>query len=509
MFSKVFSAHVTGIQADMVEVETDIGSMGLPSFSMVGLADAAVRESRDRVKSALKNINMNIFAKPITINFAPADFKKEGTHFDLPVAVGLAVSGGSIPQPDEDILFAGELSLDGRLRGVTGILPMAVYARDNGFKKFVIPAENADEAAIVDGVDILPFENLTDVFDMLNGGSVCEPHRVDIASIFDRKSFSSVDFSEVKGQQTARRCAEIAASGMHNLFMLGTPGSGKTMIARRVSTIMPEMSLDEIIETTKIHSVAGLVKGKSDLAAERPFFAPHHTSSNVALVGGTSKATPGQVSLASNGVLFLDEFLEFNRSVLETLRQPLEDNEVTIARAGRTVTYPAKFMLVAAANPCPCGYLGDKKRECRCTASQIQKYRSRLSGPLMDRIDLHVEVQGVDIKDLAEMKDGESSEVVRDRVQQAHDIQKSRFKNSGISFNSQMTEKLTKEFCRLDASSAKIIETAADRYALSARAYSKILKTSRTIADLEGSAEIMPHHVLESLQYRMLNSDQI
>jgi magnesium chelatase family protein len=509
MFSRVFSAHVTGIEADVVEVEVDIGSMGLPSFNMVGLADAAVRESRDRVKSALKNINMNVFAKPITINLAPADFKKEGTHFDLPVAVGLAVSGKMLPEVSGDILFAGELSLDGRLRGVSGILPMAAYAAKNGFKKMIVPYENADEAAIVEGIEIFPFKELSEVFSFLRGDSSLTPYHVDLDTILDRNINCSVDFADVKGQQTARRCAEIGASGMHNIFMLGTPGSGKTMIARRMPTIMPDMSLTEAIETTKIHSVAGLVKSKNDLAAERPFFAPHHTSSNVALVGGTSKATPGQVSLASNGVLFLDEFLEFNRSVLETLRQPLEDGEVTIARAGRTVTYPAKFMLVAAANPCPCGYLGDKKRECSCSPTQIQKYRSRLSGPLMDRIDLHVEVQSVDISDLAKMGDGESSEIIRDRVQRAHDIQKLRFKDEVISFNSQMSEKQMKSYCKLDSGSAGIIETAARRYALSARAYSKILKTSRTIADLEGSDKIEANHVLESLQYRMLDSENL
>ncbi len=363
MFSKVFSAHVNGVDAEIVEVETDIASMGLPAFSMVGLADAAVRESRDRVRSALKNINMNVFAKPITINLAPADFKKDGTHFDLPLAIGLAISGGFISSDPKDTIFAGELSLDGKLRGVSGILPITIAAKDAGFRNIVLPSQNADEAAIVEGINVYSMNTLDEALSFANEPSPFSPHKVDAISLFKKKnSFYKDDFSEVKGQKTARRCAEIAAAGMHNLMMIGSPGSGKTMIARRLPGIMPEMSLSEAIETTKIHSVAGLVKSAKDLKSTRPFFAPHHTSSNVSLIGGTSKAVPGQVSLATNGVLFLDELLEFNRSVLETLRQPLEDGEVTIARAARTVTYPAKFMLTAAANPCPCGYLGDNKK---------------------------------------------------------------------------------------------------------------------------------------------------
>lgn len=501
MFSKFFSAHVNGIDAELVEIETDLASMGLPSFNMVGLADASVRESRERVRSALKNLNINVFAKPITINLAPADFKKDGTHFDLPVAVGLARSGGSISSSAEDTLFAGELSLDGKLRRVNGILPIVLCAKKAGFKKAVIPKENADEAAIVSGIDIHPMDRLDEVLHLIENPSEYKPYKIDTKALFSKNSFYAEDFSEVKGQKTARRCAEIAAAGMHNLLMIGAPGSGKTMIARRLPGIMPEMSLDEAIETTKIHSVAGLVRSAKDLKSTRPFFAPHHTSSNIALIGGTSKTIPGQVSLATNGVLFLDELLEFSRSVLETLRQPLEDGEVTIARASRSVTYPAKFMLAAAANPCPCGYLGDSKKECSCTQSQITKYRARLSGPLMDRIDLHVEVQSVEISDLSSMDEGESSEVIRARVQQAHSIQ---HKRAG-KFNSRLTEKDLKNHCKLDQQCSKILETAASKYSLSARAYSKILKTSRTIADLEGSEFIQPKHLLESLQYRMMN----
>jgi magnesium chelatase family protein len=500
MFSKVFSAHVTGIDAEIVEVETDIGSVGLPSFSMVGLADAAVKESRDRVRSALKNVQMSVFAKPITINLAPADFKKEGTHFDLPVAIGLSISGGFIKRQPDDTLFAGELSLDGRLREVSGILPITLAAKNSGFKNIVIPKGNADEAAIVPGINIFPFSTFDEVLCHIENPASSESYTIDVLSLFQKNRYYTEDFSEIKGQKTAKRCAEIAAAGMHNMLMIGSPGSGKTMIARRIPTILPEMTLDEAIETTKIHSVAGLVKSAKDLKNTRPFFSPHHTSSNVALIGGTSKAVPGQVSLATNGVLFLDEMLEFSKNVLETLRQPMEDGEVTIARAARTVTYPAKFMLVAAANPCPCGYLGDRAKECKCSLSQVAKYRSRLSGPLMDRIDLHVEVQSVNVPELTSMETGETSSDIRDRIIKAHDIQKAR---SG-KFNSRLTEKEIRKFCKTDTASTAILETAARKYSLSARAYSKLLKTARTIADLEGSADIQPKHLLESLQYRLL-----
>lgn len=505
MFSKVFSALVNGIDAEIVEVETDIAPVGLPSFSMVGLAEAAVRESRDRVKAAMKNISMNIFAHPITVNLAPGDIKKEGTHFDLPVAIGLVCSSGMLKSVPEDCLFAGELSLDGRLRAVSGILPISAGAAKAGFKKIIVPKENGDEAAIISGIKVYPFEDLSSVIEFIKSDCEGAEHQVNRESLFSSNREYHVDFSDVKGQFTARRCAEIAAAGMHNLFMVGSPGSGKTMIAKRIPTIMPDMTLDEAIETTKIHSVAGLIRNSGDIAAQRPFFSPHHTSSNIALIGGTSKATPGQVSLASNGVLFLDEFLEFNRSVLETLRQPLEDREVTIARAGKTITYPAKFMLVAAANPCPCGYLGDKHKECTCSQAQIQKYRSRLSGPLMDRIDLHVEVSSVDISELSGLKDGEPSEIIRKRVEQAHNIQKKRFKGSKTKFNSTMTEKDVKKYCVLDAGLSSLLEKAAKSYSLSARAYSKVLKTARTIADLDNSENIASKHLLEALQYRLVH----
>lgn len=502
MFSKIYSALVNGIDAELVEVETDIASVGLPSFNMVGLAETAVRESRDRVRAAMKNIDMNIFAHPITVNLAPGDVKKEGTHFDLPMAIGLARSAGLLPDVPSDCMFAGEVALDGHLRGVAGILPISAGAAKAGFKKLIVPSDNADEAAIIDKIEVYPFDDLSSVLAFIKNDCTGTPYKCDMAKLFTHKQTDGADFADVRGQFAVRRCAEIAAAGMHNMFMVGAPGSGKTMIARRIPTIMPEMTIEEAIETTKIHSVAGLIRNSCDIALDRPFLAPHHTSSNVALIGGTSKATPGQVSLASNGVLFLDELLEFNRAVLETLRQPMEDREVTIARAGKTVTYPANFMLVAAANPCPCGYLGDKQRQCTCSQAQIQKYRSRMSGPLMDRIDLHVEVASVGISELSAMGDGESSESVRARVIRAHDVQKARFKKSHTNFNSRMTEKELKKYCALSPQTAALLEKAAKSYMMTARSYSKVLKTARTIADLDSSEKIETKHLLEALQYR-------
>lgn len=507
MFARVHTAYVMGIEGIGVEVEVDVGTMGLPSFAVVGLAEGAVKESRDRVKSALRNMEFNLFARPITINLAPADFRKEGTHFDLPIAIGLIAASTEQKLATEGTLFIGELSLDGNLRGVSGVLPIALAARKLGFSRIVLPADNKDEAALVKDIAVYGFSHLSEVLAFLNGTEEGKAHSVDVAEVFLSARSYTEDFADVKGQFTARRAAEIAAAGMHNILFIGTPGSGKTMIARRIPTILPDMTLDEALVTTKVHSVAGMVRDQGTLVATRPFISPHHTASDVAIIGGGAKAMPGHVSLATNGVLFLDEMLEFNRSVLEVLRQPLEDGQVTIARAGRTVTYPANFMLVSASNPCPCGYLGDTRRECSCAQSAIQRYRSRLSGPLLDRIDLHVQVSAVDVSDLSSYQEGESSAAVRERVQRAHDLQRKRFAGTDVFFNSSIPEKQLRDACKLSKKTEQILENAMRKFSLSARAYGKILKTGRTIADLDGADAVDTRHVLEALQYRMLDSE--
>lgn len=504
MFTKISSAHLIGIESVCVDVEVDIKSMGMPSFTVVGLAEGAVRESRERVKSSLKNLGFNLFANSITVNLAPADFKKEGTHFDLPMAIGLLKAFGVFDAETDDTLFIGELSLDAKLRGTNGVLPMVIDAADNGFKKVILPQENAEEASVVSGMEVYGFHLFTDVLRFLKGDINKEPFKTDIYTYFKNARKFSLDFSDVKGQFFAKRAAEIAAAGMHNLLFVGSPGSGKTMIAKRISSILPTMTVDEAIQTTKIHSVAGLVRDKGSLVVNRPFVAPHHTSSDVSVIGGTREVRPGAVSVAHNGILFLDEILEFKRSVLEVLRQPLEDGYVTVSRANRSVIYPADFMLVGACNPCPCGNLGDKVKPCTCSPYQIQRYRSRLSGPLMDRIDLQVSVNSIDFKDLSNMQPGESSDTIRSRVENAIQTQKERFSEEHINYNAQMSERMLRKYCKLNEEGLKILENINRKYGLSARAYSKLLKVSRTIADLEGTDEIKPAHVLEAVRYRFL-----
>lgn len=503
MFSKVLTFHLVGIDAVLVDVEVDIREMGLPSFTVVGLAEGAVKESKERVKSALKNLNFNFFSKPITLNLAPADIKKDGSHFDLPIAIGLIAAAGFITKELMDTVFVGELSLDGDLRGVNGVLPMTLSAVSSGIKNIIVPYENGQEAAIVDGINVYGFKNLSEVVGFLVGDLEGERFKIEKSQKEDDRLLYDVDFMDVKGQFLARRAAEIAASGMHNMLMVGSPGSGKTMIAKRIPTILPPMSLEESIETTKIHSVAGILKNKGRLVRERYFSSIHHTTSDIALIGGTRDARPGAISIAHNGVLFLDEFLEFKRTVLEVLRQPMEDGVITVSRANRTVTYPAKFMLVAACNPCPCGFYGDPVKQCVCSEIQVKRYRGRLSGPLMDRIDIHVHVASLNFDELSSIPNGESSETIRKRVEQVHLIQRERFKKDKIYFNSQMAEKHIKKYCQLNQDSISLLEKVNKKYHFSARSYSKILKVARTIADMDGAEGIETRHIMEAVKFRI------
>jgi magnesium chelatase family protein len=509
MLSKVLSATVLGIDAHPVEIEVDVSSRGLPHFSIVGLPDAAVKESKDRVRTALKNIGFGFPLRPITVNLAPADLKKEGSSFDLPIAIGLAVSEGAI---ESDIaagfLFTGELSLDGRIKPVRGALSVALLCKELGLR-LIVPHENVKEAAVVDSVSVIGAKNLPDVIGLLRGTKTFEPARSDlIETIADQSAFDE-DFSDVKGQEHAKRALEVAATGGHNVLMIGPPGSGKTMLTKRLPWILPPITFDEALETTRIHSVAGLLKDGTPLVGQRPFRSPHHTISNVALIGGGPFPRPGEVSIAHNGVLFLDELPEFKRNVLEVLRQPIESGEATVSRAAGTITYPASFMLVAAMNPCPCGYLGDPHHQCVCTHGHIHRYRSRVSGPLLDRIDIHIEVPAVPYKDLSAGHTGERSEAIRQRVIGARDVQVKRFAKSRIYSNSQMKTRQIKKHCVLLKEASDLLEAAMKKLGLSARAYTRVLKLSRTIADMEGSEDIQAHHVSEAIQYRTLDRGQV
>ena len=508
MLVKTFSSAVNGIEAETITIEVDI-SRGV-RFFLVGLPDNAVKESQQRIESAFRTLGYHWPGKQIVINMAPADIRKEGSTYDLPLAIGiLAADEKIISDTLGEYVIVGELSLYGSLNPVKGVLPIVLKARADGFKGIILPSGNAREAAVVSDIEVYGMDNLKDVVDFLNGSRQFDTTKIDLDAIFNENTNRyDVDFSDVKGQENVKRALEVAAAGHHNLIMIGSPGSGKTMLAKRLSTIMPPLTLDEAVETTKIHSVAGKIESQMSLMTHRPFRSPHHTISNIALVGGGTYPQPGEISLAHNGVLFLDELPEFQRSVLEVMRQPLEDRVITISRAKNTVDYPASFMLIASMNPCPCGYHNHPDRECLCAPNMIQKYLNKISGPLLDRIDIHIEVVPVKYDKLATTIKAESSSTIRERVVKARKIQEERFKNySGIHSNAQMTSLMIRRFCELDAESGKLLKMAMEYRGLSARAYDRILKVSRTIADLAGSESVSAEHISEAINYRNLDRE--
>jgi magnesium chelatase family protein len=503
MLAKIYSAAVYGVDAYEVEIEVNSGA-GDPGIVIVGLPDAAVKESRDRVKTAIANSGYKWSRRRNTINLAPADIKKEGPSFDLPIALGMiAVSEAIDTSPFENFSFVGELALDGAVRPVKGVLPVALEARRRRKQAIFVPAANANEAAMVRGIDVYGVQNLRQTFAFIRGEGTLQPTRGDLTSFFASHQNYEVDFSDVKGQGHVKRAIEVAVAGGHNLLMIGPPGSGKSMLSKRIATIMPPMSLEEAIESTKIHSISGMLSGEQAFVSTRPFRSPHHTISDVGLLGGSAIPTPGEVSLAHHGVLFLDELPEFKRSTLEVMRQPLEDGKVTISRAAGSITFPSEFMLVAAMNPCPCGYFGDLKRECRCGPLQVQRYRQRISGPLLDRIDLHIEVPAVEYRDISSTRAEENSAAIRARVQEARERQQKRFSaDKKTNCNARMGPRQIKQHCKLGDESQELIRVAMTELNLSARAYDRILKVSRTIADLQAVDEITPEHVSEAIQYR-------
>ena len=506
MLVKTYCAEVMGLEATTITIEVNL-TRGV-QFHLSGLADTAVKESYDRIRAAITNNGFKPPTADITINLSPADIRKEGSGYDLPLAIGILAAHGKICETMlGDYMMIGELGLDGKLKPVNGVLPVAIRARKEKFKGLIVPSENVREAAVVNQLDVYGMDGLADVISFLNGSASYEPTYVDTRKEFYEQQCSfDLDFADVKGQEGVKRALEIAAAGGHNIIMIGSPGSGKSMMAKRLPGILPPLTLAESLETTQIHSVAGKLSSGISLISQRPFRSPHHTVSQVAMTGGTNKAQPGEVSLAHNGVLFLDELPEFNKSTLEVLRQPLEDRKITISRAKYTVEYPCSFMFVASMNPCPCGYYGDPTHHCVCTPGQIQRYMNKISGPLLDRIDLHVEVPVVPFKQLSQMKPGESSNAIRERVIKARQIQEHRYANDkGIYCNAQMTERMLHQYAEPDDASLNMLRLAMERLSLSARAYSRILKVARTIADLEGSEHIQSHHIAEAIGYRSLD----
>jgi len=505
LLSIIKSMSLIGLEGYLVNIEIDV-SAGIPCWDIVGLPDASVKEAKERVRTAIKNSGYDMQSRKIVVNLSPADIKKEGSFFDLPIAIGILACSGNINKKSiEDTIFIGELSLDGKINKVNGVLPMCIEAKKLGIKRVILPIENTKEAAVVKEIEVIGAKSLIEVVNFLNYRIHIESTKFDFKKLFHNREAEILDFSEVKGQENIKRALEIAAAGGHNCLLIGSPGSGKTMLARRVPSILPDLTFEESLETTKIHSIAGILEKNVALITKRPFRSPHHTVSSISLIGGGRIPKPGEISLAHNGVLFLDELPEFNKNTLEVLRGPLEDKVVTISRVNASLTYPCNFMFIASMNPCPCGYLGSREKECSCSEQSISRYIGKISGPLLDRIDIQIEVSQVKYQNLENNAKIETSQEVKKRVNDARKIQQDRYKKEKIYSNSALTPKLIEKYCKLDSKGKQILELAFNRLGLSARAYGRILKVARTIADLANEKNILKTHVAEAVQYRNLD----